>query len=407
MTLPQEIKVKLGVPDIPPYSPRETTLFREGRKVILVILDGVSSSVFETAHMQTIRKLQREGFSYSHCVTTTPTITGSAHTSIHTGTYPSVHGVGLPYTYAEGTGVYPAPPSSFNSYIADSLRMRGMSSAAVSDGAAKNAFISVYGEGFFGHSIAAVAEEWRHVFFRYKPRLTTVTFYATDTLGHRFGSGHEMVYAALEDIDVEVDRFAAELADAGELDDILWIFTADHGMASTENPINEWVDGKLAKGHWIAPNMRCLLVEDELAAELQSVDWVDKIAAHDACAALGLGVPEDRTLICLNPGFGYHGAKPEMANHGGLTETERRVPLVLSGLGVKPGQSAVPVETIDIAPTIAEVLGGAWLDTFAGRVLVEAFGHSLAPEMEVLTEQRRKQYAYIHSSARVLESSRL
>ena len=175
-----------------------------------------------------------------------------------------------------------------------------------------------------------------------------------------------MVYAALEDIDVEVDRFAAELADAGELDDILWIFTADHGMASTENPINEWVDGKLAKGHWIAPNMRCLLVEDELAAELQSVDWVDKIAAHDACAALGLGVPEDRTLICLNPGFGYHGAKPEMANHGGLTETERRVPLVLSGLGVKPGQSAVPVETIDIAPTIAEVLGGAWLDTLPG-----------------------------------------
>ena len=61
MTLPQEIKVKLGVPDIPPYSPRETTLFREGRKVILVILDGVSSSVFETAHMQTIRKAAAGG----------------------------------------------------------------------------------------------------------------------------------------------------------------------------------------------------------------------------------------------------------------------------------------------------------------------------------------------------------
>ena len=29
--------------------------------------------------------------------------------------------------------------------------MHGMSSAAVSDGAAKNSFVSVYGEGFFGH----------------------------------------------------------------------------------------------------------------------------------------------------------------------------------------------------------------------------------------------------------------
>ena len=42
------------------------------------------------------------------------------------------------------------------------------------------------------------------------------------------------MHEALEDIDEEIARFAEELADQGELDNITWIFTADHGMASTK-----------------------------------------------------------------------------------------------------------------------------------------------------------------------------
>lgn len=407
MSLPLDIKARLSQPDIPPYSPRQTKLLYEQRRVVLVILDGVSQFVFDQAHIPTMRRLQKRGFSFNHCVTTTPTITASAHTSIHTGTYPAVHGVGLPVDYSPGKGFHPASPSSFNTYIADSLRQHGMSSAAVSDGTAKNSFVSVYGEGFFGHSISGVAEEWRHVFKRYKPSLTTVTFYATDTLGHRFGAGHEVVYQALEEIDLEVARFAEELAEDDELDNTLWIFTADHGMASTVTPINPWVDDAISRGFWVAPNMRCLLMDDELIPELDKVEWVDKIIPQNTCDSLGLKVPKGRSLVCVKRGFGYHGPKPEVANHGGFTEDERRVPLVLSGAGVAGGTSDNPVETVDIAPTIAEALGGAWLDTFTGRVLMEAFGQNPTPDLEALTEKRRRQYEYLQSSETVLENEPL
>lgn len=407
MTLPLDIKERLRQPDIPPFSPRQTELLLENRRVILIILDGISKFVFDQADIPTIRSLQKNGFSYDHCVTTTPTITYSAHTSIHTGTYPKVHGIGLPWTYSPEKGVHRSGDSNFSSYLTDALKLHGMSSAAVSDGAAKNSFVSVYGEGFFGHSIADVAAECRHVFFRYKPKLTVVTFYATDTLSHFFGVGHELVHKALADIDEEIARFAEELADQGELDNITWIFTADHGMASAENPVDAWVDNALSRGTWIAPNGRCLLVEDSLVPELLEVDWVDKILSRDVCASLGLNVDEGRTLVTLKPGFGYAGSHSEVANHGGLTEDERRVPLVLSGAGITAGSSDTPVETVDIAPTIAEALGGARLETFEGRILLEAFGLKPAPEGQALSHKRRRHYDYLHSPVVVLDTKHL
>lgn len=407
MTLPHDIKERLRQPDIPPFAPRETDLMHEDRRVVLIILDGISKFVFDQANIPTIRTLEKKGFSYDHCVTTTPTITYSAHTSIHTGTYPKVHGIGLPWTYSREKGIHRSGDSSFRSYLSDSLKMHGMSSAAVSDGAAKNSFVSVYGEGFFGHSIADVAAELRHVFFRYRPKLTAVTFYATDTLSHFFGVGHDLVHEALEDIDEEIARFAEELADQGELDNITWIFTADHGMASTKNSIDAWVDDAHSRGLWVAPNGRCLLVEDSVVPELLKEDWIDKVLQHDVCMSLGLNVDEGRSLVTVKPGFGYLGAHAEVANHGGLTEAERRVPLVFSGSGVTAGQSDTPVETVDIAPTIAEALGGAWLETFAGRVLMEAFGHQPSQEGQALSHKRQKQYDYLHGPDVVLEIKHL
>jgi len=54
----------------------------------------------------------------------------------------------------------------------------------------------------------------------------------------------------------------------------------------------------------------------------------------------------------------FTGGKGKIAEHGGANPADRDVPLVVSGAPVgEPGVSSEPVETIQIAPTILELLG--------------------------------------------------
>jgi phosphoglycerol transferase MdoB-like AlkP superfamily enzyme len=57
--------------------------------------------------------------------------------------------------------------------------------------------------------------------------------------------------------------------------------------------------------------------------------------------------------------------------HGSHNEYDARVPLILMGKGITPGEYATPVSPADIAPTLA-FLAGVKLPKAQGRVLTEA-----------------------------------
>jgi arylsulfatase A-like enzyme len=71
--------------------------------------------------------------------------------------------------------------------------------------------------------------------------------------------------------------------------------------------------------------------------------------------------------------------------HGAWTEVERRVPLILSGAGIRAGASLATCETIDVAPTLSLLLGGDIPANAEGRVLWEALDSELKPDTKDYT----------------------
>ena len=55
--------------------------------------------------------------------------------------------------------------------------------------------------------------------------------------------------------------------------------------------------------------------------------------------------------------------------HGSLYDYDRSIPLVFYGQGVSPGVDTTPVNSIDIAPTLMEVLGMPLPSNLDGKAL--------------------------------------
>ena len=60
---------------------------------------------------------------------------------------------------------------------------------------------------------------------------------------------------------------------------------------------------------------------------------------------------------------------PTGSTHGSAYWYDRHVPLIFYGAGVEAGQSAEPVRTVDVAPTLARLIGIAFPDDIDGRPL--------------------------------------
>ena len=56
-------------------------------------------------------------------------------------------------------------------------------------------------------------------------------------------------------------------------------------------------------------------------------------------------------------------------NHQSPYDYDRRVPLILSGPGIRPGVYAEPVAIVDIAPTLAHMLGLTAPNALEGIIL--------------------------------------
>ena len=71
------------------------------------------------------------------------------------------------------------------------------------------------------------------------------------------------------------------------------------------------------------------------------------------------------------PKFMIQGGDPTGTGHGSPYDYDQRVPVLLMGYGIQPGEYFEPITPADIAPTFA-ALTGVTLATRDGRVLSEA-----------------------------------
>jgi hypothetical protein len=252
------------------------------------------------------------------------------------------------------------------------------------------------------------------------PDLLVISLSATDYVGHGFGPDSRELHDQILRLDRQLGLFLDSLSRLRDMGKVVLALTADHGVTSFPEYSNahgdqraQWVslDGlvrgyraDLARlagpGAWIKYFDTGLLVMDRagLAAKGVNVDSVvgrmaDEIrrlppvlevdtraslmgrdTATDWIARRWLNLaPSDlpvELMVTLRPHMSW--GTPGIAQHGQPTDDDTHVELLLWGGAVRAGRYAGRVSVVDIAPTLAYVLGIRPLEAVQGRVLREA-----------------------------------
>ena len=262
------------------------------------------------------------------------------------------------------------------------------------------------------------------------PDLLAVSFSSHDYMGHDHGPNSR----EMEELTVAEDRAVSQLLNTlrkkvpGGLKNVLIAFTADHGIP----PIPEWLQGqkilagkldekaitqtlnekltqtfgKPASESWISwgGELNYYINRDSLTAskkERSQVEEVIRSALLDLPGTFKVVTQTDYQQRRLPPGIfenqflnsyfpGRSGdaiiiPKPYFINKSDTTAHlsgytyDRTVPILFVGAGVKPGKYATRAEVVDIAPTLAYLIGILPPNMSHGRVLSEAMSPAANP----------------------------
>lgn len=277
-----------------------------------------------------------------------------------------------------------ADPSAVTPGLLDELRAAGVP---------VDSYYAFYDDPYAqGAADIALTRAAAHVFARRRPALTAIHLLVTDKAQHEFGPAHYLSAAALTTADYCVGLLRKTVADAGLAGETTFIIAADHGFVTVREEMNlaPALADPVLDGHvqWQADKWyvfaRLLRTFDagrhgpaleRVLARVAARPGVARVIRPDAFASLGY--PDDaenpyakgQYIIAadidlhfvVNPGDGsmarrakarpYHG-------HGYLPAHPSMYPLlVLSGAGIAPGRHLGHVRNVDVAPTIAALLG--------------------------------------------------
>jgi hypothetical protein len=250
---------------------------------------------------------------------------------------------------------------------------------------------------------------------RARPDLLTISLSTTDAVGHAFGPDSRELHDHLLRLDRWLGWFLDELAKTAPARRTLLVLTADHGVQSF--PERSPGRGRVSLDDLVSSAGRALslrlsadpaldfdsglLSADTAALRARGVK-LDSLAAALAAqvtqrsgirrvytpASLRSSPPRDaeaalwrRTipsgygwLLCasLRPGFVWSPPDQLIAEHGSTAPADLEVPIAFLGRGVRPAVIHRPVETVDIAPTLAALLGLRPAEALDGVPLPEA-----------------------------------
>lgn len=256
--------------------------------------------------------------------------------------------------------------------------------------------------------------------------LLAVSLSTTDAIGHAFGPDSREIHDQVLRLDRYLGWFLDRLIDRYGRDQLLVVLTADHGVTpypeasrARGQPSAQWVGldtlvtavnrqldratGAAAPREWLefetglvflrdngrlsAVGMRPDSVLADVAQRMRAVSGVARVDTPAALAATDTAADPiaRRWLHTFAPGAGvalvvtlgdwnawsYPGGI-SYAAHGQPSDLDARVPLILWGKGIRGGAYGKRAATVDIAPTLAGMLGLTPLSIPDGRILVEA-----------------------------------
>ncbi len=270
-----------------------------------------------------------------------------------------------------------------------------------------DAFYTLYDNPFTqGAADIALTRAAAHVFRTRRPALTALHLLVTDKVQHEFGPGHALTAAAFMSADHCVGLLRQAAEDAGVIDRTTFVIAGDHGFVTVRDEMNlaplleepalethvRWTAQRWFVAGELLPTFdreRHGPALDRVLARLAAAPGIVRVVGPGEFETLGypeyadnrfvpghylIAASIDRRLVLewesndtaprprTRP---YHG-------HGYFPDHPSMFPgLVLSGAGIAPGRTMGHVRNIDVAPTIAALLGVAF-PSAKGRVLHEA-----------------------------------
>jgi predicted AlkP superfamily pyrophosphatase or phosphodiesterase len=252
------------------------------------------------------------------------------------------------------------------------------------------------------------------------PDVLAVSLSSTDAIGHTYGPYSREIHDQIARLDRSLGTFLDSLATLCDPQRTVVVLTADHGITpftgwsrangfplagvvSVDSIVQAASNGLfllLGPGQWIRYFDLGLLTMDRAGLEARGVN-VDSVVgalatsiravhgvlrvdtprslaavdtARDAVGRRWLNtVPPNvggELMVTLEPKSVFGGVNS--AEHGMPSDDDTHVALLFWGAGIKPGTYTGRVSVVDIAPTLAALLGVQPTEPIQGRVLTEA-----------------------------------
>ena len=235
-----------------------------------------------------------------------------------------------------------------------------------------------------------------YIIKEHKPDLLLFHLLSLDSGHHQYGPNSLAGRTAMAFLDSCVEKLVNAVHEAGLDDRTTFLIVSDHGFKAYKNQIKPSVALKAAgldTKVFVLPEggTAFVYIEPVQAAELipkvrqalAGVEGIQGIYGADDYAALGLPRPEKdpqfgQLLLAAKDGYSFSGATggpvtaavPQVGgSHGYLASEPDMNPIfIASGYGVRAGGKVGVISNLDIAPTIAQLLG-ITLPTAKGKAI--------------------------------------
>ena len=387
--------------------------------VVVISIDGFPAYALDNEKLPipTLRRLMKEGAWASRMTTINPTVTWPNHTTLVTGVDARKHGVlfnGMLMRDADPPKVEPWIDKDKMVHartVYDAAHEAGLTTAQVDWVAIYNAKTITWQfperpdpegpiesemerEGivsrqdvaeFLGKSNPAWRDQvWTEaaadIIRQHKPNLLLFHLLDLDSIHHAYGPGTTASYAGIAYADSRVQVILDALQAAGLKDRSTVIVVSDHGFKRVKRNI---ISNAVLKQAGIAGTvineggMAMVYVQHSaplppVIAAFEGVEGIARVVEPKDYAALGLPTPEENKqapelLLIAKDGYAFNGgtvlpavvdAPAGSGQHGYVnTDPEMDAIFIAWGRGIRRGAHLDRIRNIDVAPTIAALLG--------------------------------------------------
>lgn len=361
--------------------------------VIVLSLDGLRYDYLERAETRAFSRMEGEGVRAERMVPVFPSSTFPNHASMATGTYPDRHGIVGNVFFDRERG--------WHRYSNDAswLQAEPLWVAAERQGVRSAVFFWVgsetdwqgigasYRKAPFDSGISESRKvdqilEWLDLPQEERPRLVMSWWHGCDHVGHRKGPEHPGITDQLLDQDAQLGRLLRGLDERQAWESTTLLVVSDHGMIEVNNALGaraslrstdidfEWVS--LVGGAHVflkRPEQRALALRT--LASLEGVRVFEKPAIPERLRARHPTRTGDLLLLTDPPNAFFEPTTTDqlMLGLGGLVgwktgmhgfdpEVPEMATIFLAlGRGAPPGKRLATVRSIDVAATVARLLG--------------------------------------------------